>query len=189
MSSGAKAFLIIAHHWRRAENAGKMPRKFRKRYPEVRDGVGDFRKVNDRRLKLLIYFRRLRNSTSIKPVDVGLNACQINRNCIEIDRKRKSLIFETAKTRILPIFYGPIKMFVVHVLTMLKREINREMCIPRGRQEEGKWMLCKKRLTNSNWKQWKCYKWGIVKKRTASLYARHIGFLIHQRFYTHLLRS
>lgn len=167
MSSGAKAFLIIAHHWRRAENAGKMPRKFRKRYPEVRDGVGDFRKVNDRRLKLLIYFRRLRNSTSIKPVDVGLNACQINRNCIEIDRKRKSLIFETAKTRILPIFYGPIKMFVVHVLTMLKREINREMCIPRS-EEEGKWMLCKKRLTNSNWKQWKCYG-GIVKKQTASL--------------------
>jgi len=43
-------------------NAGKC----RKRYPQVRDGVGDFRQVNDRRLKLLIYFRRLRNSTSIK---------------------------------------------------------------------------------------------------------------------------
>lgn len=97
MSSSAEAFLIITHHWsgeegggggvkRRPGNAGKC----RKRYPQVRDGVGDFRQVNDRRLKLLIYFRytaptSISRHQSSKPTWALFNACQINRNCIEID--------------------------------------------------------------------------------------------------------
>jgi len=46
------------------------------------------------------------------------------------------LAFEAKiKYPFLPIFYGPIKMFAVHVLTLLKREINREIFIFRTKRE------------------------------------------------------